>query len=231
MMSGSHGGTTTLPTTRNLRRSGGMDNGTLRRLSPSMQWTILMMRTLVYVKHSKPSRLPNPWQQRRSGRGQKRRRRQLLFERTEGSGQCFRREAPLSASCAVALTLHVSARVAWPRAKARACTATTTRTSRFNKGKSKGKGKPRPKGWNRAAVMEAQAQWMKGKGKGKHGGPAKTVNVYAADANYLGDLASASTSVSPSPQEHLGMLDSGATASAAPELVIRGLISSILTMD
>ena len=101
----------------------------------------------------------------------------------------------------------------------------------FNKGKSKGKGKPRPKGWNRAAVMEAQAQWMKGKGKGKHGGPAKTVNVYAADANYLGDLASASTSVSPSPQEHLGMLDSGATASAAPELVIRGLISSILTMD
>ncbi|CAE7241764.1 Smyd3 [Symbiodinium sp. CCMP2592] len=108
-----------------------------------------------------------------------------------------------------------------------------------HKGKGKSKGKVRPKGWVRNSMMEAQAQWMKGKTKGKPQHPMRTVNAYATEAHYLGglelrdslDLASASTSVPAEPQEHIGMLDSGATASAAPEMVIRGLISSILTMD
>ena len=108
-----------------------------------------------------------------------------------------------------------------------------------SKSKGKGKSKGKPKGFHRNMMMEAQAQWMKGKNKGKGSNPARTVNIYAADANYLGgleirdslDLASASTSSIPDSQAHVGMLDSGATASAAPEIVIKGLISSILTQD
>ncbi|CAE7192335.1 Smyd3 [Symbiodinium necroappetens] len=107
------------------------------------------------------------------------------------------------------------------------------------KGKGKGKSKGKSKGFHRNMMLEAQAQWMKGKNKGKGNNPARTVNIYAADANYLGgleirdslDLASASTSTVPDSQAHVGMLDSGATASAAPEIVIKGLISSILTQD
>ncbi|CAE7233719.1 unnamed protein product [Symbiodinium pilosum] len=101
----------------------------------------------------------------------------------------------------------------------------------FPKGKSKGKGK-------KGSYMEAQAQWLKGKGKGQsHGHPFRSVNAYGAMELNLGglevsdamDLTSSTTATSSRPE--LGMLDSGATASAAPEAVIQGLISSILEQD
>ncbi len=103
----------------------------------------------------------------------------------------------------------------------------------FNKGKSKSKGKGKGK---RSMWMEAQA-WMKGKGKGKSKGKdtSRAVNAYASNMFVGGlelsesyELQSSSTSAS---NVHTGMLDCGATASAAPEAVVQGLIGSVLAKD
>ena len=106
----------------------------------------------------------------------------------------------------------------------------------------KGKGKLRPKG-KKGPWMHAHAAWNKGKGKGKPKGKdvGRSVNAYSTDM-FLGGLefsglemaATQATSTAASSSDHdahLGMIDSGATASAAPEAVVKGLISSILTQD
>ena len=105
----------------------------------------------------------------------------------------------------------------------------------YAKGKSKGKFKGKSK---KGMAMEAQAR-MKGKGKAKGKGVGKdgprSVNAYSSEF-FLGGLevcevleAAASHDVSSSPGT--GMIDCGATASAAPEAVVRGLISAVLTQD
>ena len=97
----------------------------------------------------------------------------------------------------------------------------------MNKGKSKGKGK---KGF----WMEAQA-WFKGRGKGKAKDFPRSVNAYTSDLYLSGlELAEAlefhSVRASP-PLASEGMLDCGATASAAPEAVVQSLISPVLSHD
>ena len=102
------------------------------------------------------------------------------------------------------------------------------------KGKSKGKFKGKRGYW-----LEAQA--MKGKGSGKTKGksmmkdPGRSVNAYTTDLFAGGlelsealDLNSAHALPS-TPQK--GMLDCGATASAAPEAVVQNLISTVLSHD
>ena len=89
-----------------------------------------------------------------------------------------------------------------------------------SKGKFDGKGK-------KGASLEAQAQWMKGKGK-SYGVAPRTVNAYSAELCLHGleispALGLAASTTSPSKPE-LGILDCGATASAAPEAVLQGLI-------
>ena len=107
----------------------------------------------------------------------------------------------------------------------------------INKGKASSKSKSKGKG-KKGAYLEAQAQWMKGKGKNTgYGPPFRSVNAYGAFDMHLGGLEviqptmdlAATTSTPTRPE--MGMLDSGATASAAPEAVIQGLISSILEQD
>ncbi|CAE7561074.1 unnamed protein product [Symbiodinium sp. CCMP2592] len=103
----------------------------------------------------------------------------------------------------------------------------------------KGKGKPKGKG-KKGPWMQAHAIWTKGKGKTKGKSKERTVNAYASDI-FLGGLefsglemaTSQQTSgpLATSQEPHLGMIDSGATASAAPEAVVKGLISAILTQD
>ncbi|CAE7821609.1 GIP [Symbiodinium sp. CCMP2592] len=103
------------------------------------------------------------------------------------------------------------------------------------KGKSKGKGK---KGY--WTDMHLQAMW---KGKGKSKNPKgkdpghRSVNAYATDM-FVGGLeltdvleVAASEIQKPVSKPHVGMLDSGATASAAPDAVVQGLISTILSHD
>ena len=89
-------------------------------------------------------------------------------------------------------------------------------------------------------MFEAQA-WMKGKSKGKTKGHAKdgpgqrSVNAYDSDL-FLGGLdvseameitGTGVQTASPS----VGMLDCGATASAAPKAIVRSLISAVFTHD
>ena len=101
----------------------------------------------------------------------------------------------------------------------------------FGKGKGKGKGKTKGK---RANWMEAQA-WFKGKGKHKTKDSGKSVNAYNADL-FAGGLELSeglelhASTPEPVPQ-HQGMLDCGATASAAPEAVVQGLIGAVLACD
>ena len=103
------------------------------------------------------------------------------------------------------------------------------------KGKSKGKRKGKYGSW-----MEAQALWKgTGKMKTKNKEPHRTVNAYHAHAQpdfYINGLeltstleATAATSAKRSPE--VGMLDCGATASAAPEAVVKDLIGVILSHD
>ena len=97
-----------------------------------------------------------------------------------------------------------------------------------NKGKGKGKSK-------KGMFLEAQAQWYKGKGKSKSLRPPRPVNAYVSDM-YLGGLEMSNTMdlaavASSSTRPELGMVDCGATASAAPDAVVKGLISSILECD
>ncbi|CAE7826823.1 unnamed protein product, partial [Symbiodinium sp. CCMP2456] len=104
-----------------------------------------------------------------------------------------------------------------------------------NKGKSKSKGKGKSKSW-----MQAHALWSKSKGKNKGKPRERTVNAYSSDL-FLGGLEFSGLELATSHQQqmpsaspsepHLGMIDSGATASAAPEAVVKGLISAILTQD
>ena len=100
---------------------------------------------------------------------------------------------------------------------------------------SKGKNKSPFKG-KKGMWLDAQA-WTKGKskGKGKSKEPSRAVNAYAADYFVGGlelsdslELHSANASVDKS---HIGMLDCGATASAAPEAVVQGLITAVLAQD
>ncbi|CAE7826136.1 unnamed protein product, partial [Symbiodinium necroappetens] len=102
-------------------------------------------------------------------------------------------------------------------------------------GKSKSKGKSKKGHW-----MDVQGLW-KGKGKGPKGKTKdgyRTVNAYSSEM-FLGglevihslDLAASSTATTSSNAPQLGMLDCGATASAAPEAVVKGLISSVLSID
>ncbi|CAE7332984.1 unnamed protein product, partial [Symbiodinium sp. KB8] len=102
-------------------------------------------------------------------------------------------------------------------------------------GKSKSKGKSKKGHW-----MDVQGLW-KGKGKGPKGKTKdgyRTVNAYSSEM-FLGglevihslDLAASSTPSTSSNAPQLGMLDCGATASAAPEAVVKGLISSVLSID
>ena len=104
------------------------------------------------------------------------------------------------------------------------------------KGKNKGRGKGKKGMW-------LEAQWMKGKGKSKSKvkEPSRTVNAYATDYFVGGlelsenlnenlELNSADALGHPD-QVKVGMLDCGATASAAPEAVVQGLISAVLSVD
>ena len=102
------------------------------------------------------------------------------------------------------------------------------------KGGAKGKGK-------RAMWMDNQA-WMKGKGKNRGTKSSskdtnRSVNAYMTDY-FIGGLEVSDSmelnSASANPEadtSHVGMLDCGATASAAPEAVVQGLISAILSKD
>ncbi|OLP94250.1 Copia protein [Symbiodinium microadriaticum] len=102
------------------------------------------------------------------------------------------------------------------------------------KGGTKGKGK-------RAMWMDSQA-WMKGKGKHRSGknnskDTNRSVNAYMTDY-FIGGLEVSDTmelnSASANPEadtSRVGMLDCGATASAAPEAVVQGLISAVLSKD
>ncbi|CAE7893849.1 unnamed protein product, partial [Symbiodinium necroappetens] len=108
----------------------------------------------------------------------------------------------------------------------------TDMDAHYLKGKSKGKGKPKGK---QGMYFNADAAW-KGKGKGKHHDSSqRTVNAYASDF-FAGGLELTSTleataTVTTEPTPELGMVDCGATASAAPEAVVKGLIASILEKD
>ena len=102
-------------------------------------------------------------------------------------------------------------------------------------GKGKGKGKAKGK---KGMWMDAQA-WTKGKGKSKNKSKdtSRSVNAYAADFFMGGlelseglELHSADSQVK-SPPPQVGMLDCGATASAAPEAVVQGLITAVLAAD
>eukprot|EP00439_Symbiodinium_sp_Y106_P001694 s8914_g1.t1 len=102
------------------------------------------------------------------------------------------------------------------------------------KGKNKGKSKGKKGMW-----LESQALWSKGKskakGKGKDGN--RSVNAYMAGEYFVGGLElkdskeihAADTSEPPAAE--VGLLDCGATASAAPEAVVQSLINTVLGHD
>ncbi|CAE7462825.1 GIP [Symbiodinium sp. CCMP2592] len=99
-----------------------------------------------------------------------------------------------------------------------------------HKGHSSGKGK---KGY----WMESYAMGKKGKGKGKTKDPtSRSVNAYSSDL-FLGGLEvsealeSTTSPTTSSSDPRKGMLDSGATASAAPEAVVKSLIETVLQCD
>ncbi|CAE7887494.1 unnamed protein product, partial [Symbiodinium microadriaticum] len=103
----------------------------------------------------------------------------------------------------------------------------------IGKGKGKGKNKGKKGMW-----LDAQA-WTRGKGKAKSKGkePSRSVNAYSADYFMGGlelseglDLNSADVQ-SRGSRPQVGMLDCGATASAAPEAVVQGLITAVLAVD
>ena len=105
-----------------------------------------------------------------------------------------------------------------------------------------GKGKGNQKGKSKKGmVVDAQAMWTKGKGKSKGKDPYRSVNAYSMDLSgnsiFVGglevsDVMGASTVPSSGKGEPFqGMLDSGATASAAPEAVVKGLIEAVLAQD
>ena len=112
----------------------------------------------------------------------------------------------------------------------------------YMKGKGKGKGKFKSKS-SYPAMMEAQAS-SKSKGKGKYGKNKSAVSRPSVNAYTMYDLGGLEiespefslaatqkgSDVDVEPKSS-GMLDCGATASAAPDVSVRGLISAILTQD
>ncbi|CAE7342445.1 GIP [Symbiodinium sp. CCMP2456] len=77
----------------------------------------------------------------------------------------------------------------------------------------------------------------KGKGKSKDSSGFRQVNAYSSDMFVggleLSDAFEAATTelAKPEVRPQVGMLDSGATASAAPDAVVQGLISAVLSHD
>ena len=105
-----------------------------------------------------------------------------------------------------------------------------------------GKGKGKQKGKHKKGmVLDAQAMWSKGKGKSKNKDPYKTVNAYSLEGHgssiFVGGLevsevmGVSTSSVPETGDSFQGMLDSGATASAAPEAVVKSLIEAVLAQD
>ena len=98
----------------------------------------------------------------------------------------------------------------------------------IGKGKSKGKSKGKTNMW-----LDGQAMWHKG--KGKHKDAPRSVNAYSTDMYLAGlqvsDAMDLSSMSSAKPEPQTGMLDSGATASAAPEAVVKGLVEAVLSRD
>ena len=101
----------------------------------------------------------------------------------------------------------------------------------------KGKSKHPPKGKGKKGYwLEGNAIFRKGKNKGKtKDSGSRSVNAYSNEL-FLGGLeVSEAMESSPSPpsntEPHRGMLDSGATASAAPEAVVKGLVKAVLQCD
>ncbi|CAE7564781.1 unnamed protein product, partial [Symbiodinium necroappetens] len=110
--------------------------------------------------------------------------------------------------------------------------ATMDDPSLYYQFKGKGKGKSKKGYWS-----EAQAAWTKGKqkGKGKGKDPLRTVNAYSNEY-FIGGLElrdrfdlNSTSMASSSPST--AMLDSGATASAAPEAVVQSLVTAVLAQD
>ena len=105
--------------------------------------------------------------------------------------------------------------------------------------KGKGKGKSAGKFPSKQAHMVHDMNWAyRGKGKGKPSNAQASrppVNAYSTQYDFSGlemstaDLASASQESSLQPS--FGMLDCGATASAAPDASVQGLIKAILQQD
>ena len=101
-----------------------------------------------------------------------------------------------------------------------------------SKGKFKGKGKGMNNHW-----LENFGTWKGNKGRGKPMHKSKdaprSVNAYASDMLLAGleVLEAQSSSASSSTDPGTGMIDCGATASAAPEAVVKSLIDTVLTHD
>ncbi|CAE7801840.1 unnamed protein product, partial [Symbiodinium necroappetens] len=80
----------------------------------------------------------------------------------------------------------------------------------------------------------AYAMWSsKGKGKSKNKDSYRPVNAYQSELFVGGlDMVLEAAAVSPDPVDpNVGMIDCGATASAAPEAVVKGLINAVLAQD
>ncbi|CAE7771249.1 unnamed protein product [Symbiodinium sp. CCMP2592] len=110
--------------------------------------------------------------------------------------------------------------------------ATMDDSGLYYQGKGKGKTKSKKGYWS-----DVQAAWMKGKqkSKGKGKDPHRSVNAYSAEY-FVGGLElresfdlNATNMASTSPS--MAMLDSGATASAAPEAVVQSLVQAVLSQD
>ncbi|CAE7645969.1 unnamed protein product [Symbiodinium sp. KB8] len=121
-------------------------------------------------------------------------------------------------------------------------------SNRFSKGKAKGymnemdedyyanvfKGKSKGKGKKGFLVDPAYAMWSsKGKGKTKNKDSYRPVNAYQSELFVGGlDMVLEAASASSEPVDpNVGMIDCGATASAAPEAVVKGLINAVLAQD
>ncbi|CAE7510524.1 unnamed protein product [Symbiodinium sp. CCMP2592] len=121
-------------------------------------------------------------------------------------------------------------------------------SNRFSKGKAKGymnemdedyyanafKGKSKGKGKKGYYVDPAYAMWSsKGKGKSKSKDSYRPVNAYQSELFVGGlDMVLEAAAASSEPVDpNVGMIDCGATASAAPEAVVKGLINAVLAQD
>ncbi|CAE7252767.1 unnamed protein product [Symbiodinium sp. CCMP2592] len=100
----------------------------------------------------------------------------------------------------------------------------------YFKGKGKGKSK---KGFFMDPAMAMWASKGKSKSKSKGKDHYKPVNAYQSEL-FMGGLdmvAEAASATTDSLSPNVGMIDCGATASAAPEAVVKGLIGAVLAQD